>query len=171
VFVSVTTLDPELKRILEPRAPAPAARLRAVRSLRQAGVPAGVLVAPVIPAVTDTEIEAIVDAVVEAGAQSVGYVLLRLPYEVKDLFREWLNTHMPLRAKHVMSIIQSLRGGRDYDSRWGVRQRGEGPFASLIEQRFAAACRRAGLERHRDPRLATRHFRVPPPASGQLNLL
>jgi len=171
VYVSITTLDAALKRTLEPRAPSPAARLQAVRRLRDAGVPVGVLVAPVIPAVNDAELEHIVAACAQAGAKTVGYVLLRLPYEVKDLFREWLETHMPLRAAHVMSLINSMRGGRDNDPRFGTRMKGEGPFADLIRTRFAAACRRHGLARTREVSLSTAHFRVPAPSHGQLSLL
>lgn len=171
VYVSVTTLDARLKRTLEPRAPSPAARLQAVRRLRQAGVPVGVLVAPLIPAVTDAELERILEACAEAGAQSVGYVLLRLPWEVKDLFKEWLDAHMPLRARHVMSLIHAMRNGKDNDPRYGTRMRGEGPYAELIERRFDTACRRFGLSRKREIRLSTDHFRVPPPSTGQLSLL
>ena len=107
----------------------------------------------------------------EAGALSVGYVMLRLPWEVKDLFKEWLQAHMPLRADHVMSLIHSMRNGRDNDPRYGSRMRGEGPIAELIEQRFAAACRRLGLARSREGRLAVDRFRVPEPKTGQLSLL
>jgi DNA repair photolyase len=135
----------------------------------------GVLVAPIIPAVTDAELEHIVAASAQAGAQTVGYVLLRLPWEVKDLFREWLEQHLPLRAKHVMSLIKAMRGGRDNDPRYGTRMRGEGAFADLIERRFAAAARRAGLSRGLETRLSTAHFRVPADDraadSAQLNLL
>jgi len=174
VYVSITTLDAGLKRTLEPRAPSPAARLQAVRRLREAGIPVGVLIAPIIPAVNDAELEHIVAACAQAGAGTVGYVLLRLPYEVKDLFREWLETHMPLRAAHVMSLIQSMRGGRDNDPRFGRRMRGEGPFADLLRTRFAAACKRHGLARTRETSLSTDHFRVPgavDEAGGQLSLL
>lgn len=171
VFVSITTLDAALKRTLEPRAPAPLARLRAVRSLREAGVPVGVLAAPIIPAVNDAELERIIEAAAEAGAHTVGYVLLRLPFEVKDLFREWLQTHLPLRAEHVMSLVQAMRNGRDNDPRFGTRMRGEGPFADLIRRRFETAARRYGLARTREVSLSTGHFRVPEPESGQLKLL
>jgi DNA repair photolyase len=171
VFVSITTLDSELKRTLEPRAPSPAVRLEAVKTLRNAGIPVGVLVAPIIPAVNDAELERIVEACAAAGAQTVGYVLLRLPWEVKDLFREWLEAHLPLRAQHVMSLINAMRGGRDNDPRYGTRMRGEGVFADMIERRFAAARRRAGLASGLETRLATAHFRVPAQDSGQLTLL
>jgi len=144
-LVSVTTLSGSLKRTLEPRTASPAARLRAIRTLSAAGVPVGVMVAPVIPVLTDAELEEILAAAADAGARSAGYVVLRLPYEVKDLFREWLQTHEPLKAKHVMSRMQAMRGGRDYSAQWGVRQRGEGEYAQLLNQRFQAACRKFGL--------------------------
>ena len=144
-LVSVTTLSGELKRTLEPRTASPAARLRAIRTLTQAGVPVGVMVAPVIPVLTDSEMEKILEAAAQAGASSAGYVVLRLPYEVKDLFREWLQEHEPLKAQHVMSRMQAMRGGKDYDSAWGVRQRGTGEYAQLLNMRFQAACRRYGL--------------------------
>jgi DNA repair photolyase len=170
VFVSITTLDTALKRSLEPRAPSPAARLRTVRALTEAGVPVGVLVAPIIPAVNDAELEQIVEASANAGARTCGYVVLRLPHELKDLFREWLDAHMPLRADHVMSLIHDMRGGRDNDPRFGTRMKGEGPIAELIRARFHAACRRHGLSRPRDLRLSTAHFRVAAPATPQLSL-
>jgi DNA repair photolyase len=144
-FISVTTLSGGLKRTLEPRTASPAARLRAVRSLSAAGIPVGVMVAPVIPVLTDSEVESILEAAAAAGAQSAGYVLLRLPYELKDLFREWLDEHEPLKAKHVMSRLHAMRGGRDNDPRWGHRQRGEGEYAELLTKRFKAACARFGL--------------------------
>jgi DNA repair photolyase len=170
-FVSVTTLDPALKRSLEPRAPSPVARLHAVRALQQAGVPIGIFVAPVIPAVNDHEIERILEAGAQAGAGNAGYVLVRLPYEVKTLFREWLDGHMPDRAAHVMSLINAMRGGRDNDPRFGTRMRGSGPFADLIARRFETACRRLGLSRQRGNRLSTAHFLRLPAAGGQLDLL
>jgi DNA repair photolyase len=170
-FVSITTLDAALKRKLEPRAPAPAARLRAVRALREAGVPVGVLVAPVIPAVTDHEIERILAAAAQAGAQTAGYVLIRLPYEVKTLFREWLDAHLPERAEHVMSLIRATRNGRENDPRFGSRMRGEGAYAELIGRRFETACRRLGLLRHRESGLCTQHFRPYHSAENQLTLL
>jgi DNA repair photolyase len=144
-FVSVTTLDDKLKRTLEPRTASPAARLRAIRTLSAAGIPVGVMVAPVIPVLTDSELERILEAAAQAGAKSAGYVLLRLPYELKDLFREWLDEHEPLKAKHVLTRMQAMRSGRDYDSRWGHRQRGQGEYADLLGMRFKAACARHGL--------------------------
>lgn len=144
-LVSVTTLSNDVKRTLEPRTASPAARLRAIRRLSEAGIPVGVMVAPVIPVLTDAEVEHILEAAAAAGAKSAGYVLLRLPYELKDLFREWLDQHEPLKAKHVMSRLQAMRGGRDNDPRWGHRQRGEGEYAQLLARRFTAACARYGL--------------------------
>jgi DNA repair photolyase len=172
VFVSITTLDPDLKRTLEPRAPSPQARLRTVRALNDAGIPVGVLVAPIIPAVNDAEIEKIVEHCAAAGARTCGYVVLRLPYEVKDLFREWLDAHLPLRKEHVMSLVQDMRGGKDNDPRFGTRMKGEGPIAELIRTRFHAACRRHGLGRAREmTTLSTAHFRVPAIETPQLTLL
>ncbi|MFL6619620.1 MAG: PA0069 family radical SAM protein [Povalibacter sp.] len=170
-LISVTTLSNELKRTLEPRTAAPAARLRAIRTLASAGIPVGVMVAPVVPVLTDFEMESILEAASEAGARSAGYVLLRLPYEIKDLFREWLNTHEPLKAKHVMSRMQAMRGGRDYDSSWGKRQRGEGEYAKLLQLRFEAACRRYGLTTGEPFVHNTGLFRVPMTGPEQLTLI
>ena len=169
VMVSVTTLDNRLSAKLEPRASAPARRLECIRRLRAAGVPVGVLLAPVIPAINDAEIERILEAVAEAGALSAGYVLLRLPHEVAPIFREWLAQHRPQRAAHVMSLVQQLRGGRDYDARFGERMRGQGPFAELLSQRFAIAARRLGLDRQR-PELDVTQFRPPTLDSPQGDL-
>lgn len=166
VCVSLTSLDNDLKRVLEPRTAGPAARLRTIRALSKAGVPVTALIAPIIPAVNERELEKLVEAAAENGATRAGYVLLRLPHELKDLFREWLETHMPLRAEHVMSLIRQSRGGRDNDPRFGHRMRGQGPFAELIRTRFAAACRRHGLNRHPAPELDTTRFR-PPELHGQ----
>src|SRR5690606_14242557 len=129
------------------RAAGPEARLKVVRGLSAAGVPTGVMIAPVIPAITDHEIEQIVAAAAEAGAERAGYVMLRLPFAVKTLCRAWLEAHYPQRAAHVMSLIRAMRGGRDNDPRYGARLRGEGPYAQLIEKRFRVACRRHGLPR------------------------
>ncbi|MFO7303982.1 MAG: PA0069 family radical SAM protein [Gammaproteobacteria bacterium] len=171
VFVSITTLSNELKRTLEPRAASPAARLRTIAALAAAGVPVGVMVAPVIPVLTDAELEAILKSAAEAGATSAQYVLLRLPHEVKGLFREWLEANEPLKAKHVMSRLQAMRGGRDYDARWGVRMRGEGEYAQLLRKRFELACARYGL--NRGPRFAHNCSLFTPPVVGsqQLSLL
>jgi DNA repair photolyase len=145
VAISITTLNAETKRSLEPRTASPLARLRAVRELNAAGVPTGVMVAPVIPAITDHEMEAILEAAAAAGARWAGYDLLRLPYEIKDLFRDWLTEHFPDRAAHVMALIQDMRGGRDNDPRFGTRMRGTGPIAELLRNRFKLACKRLDL--------------------------
>ena len=146
VMVSVTTLDPALARLMEPRAPAPARRLQAVRELSAAGVPAGVLTAPMIPAINDGELESLLEASHEAGACSVGYVLLRLPLEIRDLFVEWLEAHFPDRAARVMKLVRETRGGADYESAYGLRQRGRGPYAELLSKRFHLARKRLGLD-------------------------
>ena len=164
VHFSVTTLDNRLSARMEPRASAPHARLRAMREVAAAGIPVGVMAAPVIPMINDHEIEAILEAAREAGAQSAGYVLLRLPHELKDIWREWLQLHHPDRAAHVMSLVQQMRGGRDYDSGFGTRMRGQGPFAQLIEARFTRARRRLGYGRM--PPLDSSRF-GPPPAAGE----
>ena len=170
VLVSVTTLDDTIKRTLEPRTAAPARRLKSIERLSRAGIPVGVLVAPVIPGLTDHEIDAILAACAAAGARSAGYVMLRLPNEVKDLFVEWLRNHHPLRAEHVMSLIRDMRGGRDNDPRFGHRMRGNGPYAQLIRQQFAIACRRHGLAKGERAELATAHFSVPRESTPQLSL-
>jgi DNA repair photolyase len=169
VFVTITTLDRNLKRTLEPRAPDPASRLRAIETLATAGVPVGVMTAPIIPTINDAEMERILEQAAAAGACGAGYVLLRLPYELKDLFKEWLAAHYPLRAEHVMSLIRQSRGGKEYDSGFGSRMRGTGGFADLIARRFALACKRHRLGFDRRLRLTSEHFRVPP-AGGQLGL-
>lgn len=170
VMISITTLDPHTKRVLEPRAGSPEARLRALRQLADAGVPTGVMVAPVIPAITDHELEGILGAAAAAGAQCAAYVLLRLPYEVKDLFREWLEVHYPQRARHVMSLVRELRGGRNNDPTFGTRMRGTGPYAELLRKRFDLACRKLGLDTGRELTADTTRFRPPGPASAQLGL-
>jgi len=171
VYLSVTTLDDDLKRRMEPRAASPRARLAAVRTLSGAGVPVGVMFAPVIPAINDHELEAVVEAAAAAGAGSMGYILLRLPGEVRDLFYEWVGTHFPDRATRVRNRIRDLRGGRDNDPRFGSRMRGAGPWAELLKARFDAACRRAGLSSQDGAPLDTAAFRPPRPDSGQLDLL
>jgi DNA repair photolyase len=171
VFISVTTLDDELKRRMEPRAASPAARLGAVRKLAEAGIPVGIMFAPVIPALNDHELEAIVAAAARAGAGSAAYVLLRLPHEVRGLFYEWLEAHYPDRAARVRSRLREMRGGRDNDPRFGERMRGSGPWAELLRARFATALRRHGLPAGPPPDLDTRQFRPPRPASAQLSLL
>lgn len=169
VGITLTTLDPELKRTLEPRASSPQARLRVMRKLSAAGIPVRVMFSPVIPFVNDAELERVLEAAAEAGASTASYVLLRLPYELKGLFREWLETHMPLRAAHVMSLINQSRGGKDYQAEFGSRMRGSGQFAELIAKRFALARRRYGLE-ERGGGFNPRVFRVPPAAGDQLGL-
>lgn len=170
VAVSLTSLDPEVKRTLEPRTASPQARLRVIRQLSDAGVPVAVMVAPVIPAITDHEMEHLLEAAHEAGARSAGYVLLRLPYEVKTLFREWLAEHYPDRAAHVMSLVNEMRGGRDNDPNFGTRMRGLGPYAQLLRRRFQLACRRLGMNGRGEPALTTSRFRPPVPAGGQFGL-
>jgi DNA repair photolyase len=167
VFVSVTSFDNRLASTLEPRASAPHRRLQAIANLNAAGVPCGVLVAPIIPAVTDRYIEQILEQAASAGARIAGYTMIRLPHELKDLFREWLDVHVPERAAHVMSLIQQMRGGRDNDARFGSRMRGEGVFADLLRQRFELACRQHGLERSRELALDTSRFVAPRPLSPQ----
>jgi DNA repair photolyase len=144
VHVSVTTLDNRLSSRMEPRATAPHARLDTIAKLADAGVPVGVLIAPIIPMITDSELERILEAARSAGAMSAGYVLLRLPHELKEIWREWLRLHFPDRAAHVMSLMRQMHGGKDYDSSFGARMRGTGPFAELIGQRFKKAKQRLG---------------------------
>ena len=161
VMISLTSLDAALKRSLEPRAAGPGTRLRTIRMLHDAGVPVGTLVAPVIPAINDHEIERLVAAAATAGASRAGYVLLRLPHEVAPLFRDWLDTHFPERAEHVMSLVRQSRGGRANDSDFTQRMTGRGVFADMIAKRFRVACRRHGLDpRERFPLDATA-FRRP----------
>jgi DNA repair photolyase len=171
VMVSITSLTDDIKRTLEPRTASPRARLRVIEELSRAGIPVGVLVAPVIPAITDHELEEILAAAAEAGASSAGYVLLRLPHELKIIFREWLQDHYPDRAAHVISLINQARGGKDYDSQFGVRMRGTGPYALLLRARFELAKRKLGLppaaERYD---LDTSKFRPPGAAGPQLTL-
>ena len=169
VALSVTTLDRGLARTMEPRASTPSKRLEAMRRLSEAGVPVSVLTAPIIPAINDHEIEAILAAARDAGAREAGYVLLRLPLEVRDVFSQWLVTHFPDKARHVLSLVRSTRGGKDYDARFGVRQVGEGPFAWLIGRRFEMACARLGFGRRRF-RLDASQFRRPETAGDQLSL-
>jgi DNA repair photolyase len=167
-FVSVTTLDHDIARRMEPRASAPARRIEAIRRLSAAGVPVGVMFAPVIPFLTDDALESVLEAAARAGATQAGYILLRLPYEVKDVFRDWLNHHYPLKAAHVMSRVHAMRGGRDNDPQFRSRMRGEGEFADLLHKRFSIACNRFGLkpsQRHLD---ASKFRR--PSLDGQLDM-
>jgi DNA repair photolyase len=167
--ISVTTLDRALARAMEPRAATPEKRLAAIRGLTDAGCPVTVMFAPVIPGLNDHELEAVLERAAQAGAASAGYVVLRLPLEIKDLFREWLEAARPERAGRVMSLVRQMRHGRDYDMRWTERMKGEGPIAELIATRFAAARRRYGLERPIPP-LDLGRFRVPSAADNQLDL-
>jgi len=169
VAISVTTLDPKLARVMEPRAATPPRRLEALRQLSAADVPTSVMVAPVIPAINDSDIERILDAAALAGVRGAGYVLLRLPLEVRDLFVEWLNANFPDRAAHVMKLIRDMRGGKDYDSQFGSRMTGSGPYAWMIGRRFENACERLGLNKHKAP-LSRSQFRPPFPRAEQLNL-
>jgi DNA repair photolyase len=160
VFLSIATLDHDIARPMEPRASAPARRLEAIRCLTAAGIPTGVVVAPVVPFLTDHDIERVLMAAAEAGATAAGYVLLRLPFEVKEIFKAWLEAHFPLRAEHVMSRVRAMREGRANDPEFGSRMKGTGRFADLLAQRFERACSRLGLDRDRSP-LDTTLFRRP----------
>src|SRR3984885_7904726 len=168
--LSVTTLDRKLARAMEPRAGTPARRLQAIRGLAEAGVPAGGMFGPAIPALNDHEMEAVLAAAKDAGARSAGYVLLRLPLEIKDLFREWLAGERPGRAKHVMALIRSMRGGKDYDSQWNTRMKGTGPYAEMMARRFHLAVKKLGLNQPSKP-LVINSFRRPPRIGDQLSLL
>ena len=168
VFVSIGSLDGEIARTLEPRAAAPYRRVETVRRLSERGVPCGTLVAPIIPFLNDKDMEAVLEAVSEAGARMAGYTLLRLPWEVKDLFKDWLERHYPLKAKHVMARIRDMRGGRDNDPRFGSRMKGKGQFAELLAKRFEIACKRLGLNAGGRKRLDTTKFRRPDPSQGKL---
>ena len=149
VALSITTMDRALARTMEPRASTPTKRLEAIRQLSDAGIPTSVMVAPIVPGLTDQEIEKILDAARAAGAQDAGYVLLRLPLEVSPIFKDWLLRHYPDRYRHVMSLIRSMRDGKDYDSEWGKRMKGSGPYAWQIGRRFEIAARRLGLNARR----------------------
>ncbi len=169
VALSVTTLDPKLARVMEPRAATPPKRLQALHQLSAAGVPTSVMVAPIIPAINDAEIERILDSAAALGVKEAGHVLLRLPLEVRDLFREWLMANFPDRYRHVFKLIRDMRGGRDYDSTWGKRMTGEGPIAWMIGRRFEAACEKLGLNKAKT-RLTTEHFSPPCKPAEQLSL-
>jgi DNA repair photolyase len=173
VFVSIGTLDRTLARKLEPRAASPQRRLDTLRALSSAGVPCGVMVAALIPALNDKTLEHVLEEAAKAGAQEAAYVILRLPNELKHIFKEWLAAHYPERADHVISIVRQMRGGRDNDPRFGERMRGTGNFAELISKRFAIACKRSGLNGHgggrRLPELDCTRF-VPPSPAGQMKL-
>jgi len=169
VFVSITTLDRGLARTMEPRAASPGRRLETLRALKEAGVPAGVLSSPMIPGLNDSELERILEAAAEAGARSAGYVILRLPHELKQLITEWLETHYPLKAKHVLSLLRQMHGGQLYDGEFGKRMKGTGPYAELLRRRFETACRRLGLSRSPVP-LDTSRFEPPRRPGDQLDL-
>ena len=169
VALSVTSLDHKIARTMEPRAATPMRRIDTIRRLSEAGVPTAVLVAPVVPAVTDSEMERILDAAAAAGATEAGYVMLRLPLEIRDLFKEWLLANYPDRYRHVLSLVKELHGGKEYDATFGQRMTGSGPYAWTMARRFEIAVERLGLNR-RQNRLTTRHFTRPPMPGQQLSL-
>ncbi|MGH7096943.1 MAG: PA0069 family radical SAM protein [Stellaceae bacterium] len=170
VMVSVTTLDRALARRMEPRAATPERRLETIAALAAAGVPTGVLAAPMIPALNDHELEAILERARAAGASSAGYTLLRLPHELKTLFREWLEEHFPQKAAHVLSLVAETHGGRLYEARWASRMVGSGPYAEMLRLRFARACNRFGFAPRATLALDTSRFRPPPQQGDQLEL-
>ena len=169
VAVSITTLDRKLARSMEPRAATPDKRLAAVKGLSDAGVPVIVMFAPSIPGLNDHEMEAVLERAAAAGARGAGYVALRLPMEIADLFQEWLASDHPDRASRVMSLIRQMRGGKTYDAQWGKRMKGEGPLAALMSRRFATAKARYGLTMTREP-MDLSQFRIPPQSGGQIDL-
>ncbi|MBN8242120.1 PA0069 family radical SAM protein [Nitratireductor aquimarinus] len=170
VALSVTTLDRKLARTMEPRAATPSRRLETVRALTEAGIPASVMMGPVIPGLTDCEIERILESAATAGAREAGYIILRLPLEVSPIFKEWLLRHAPDRYRHVVSLIRSMRGGKDYDAQWGKRMKGAGPYAWQIGRRFEIAAKRLGLNQEKR-RLRSDLFTPPTPGGEQLMLL
>jgi DNA repair photolyase len=170
VALSITTLEPEVARAMEPRAPRPGRRLAAIRSLSSAGIPVSVMTAPMIPALNDWEMERILEAAREAGATGAGYTLLRMPFEIKDLFTEWLEAHFPGRAKHVLSLMRQSHGGKLYDAQWATRFKGEGKIAEALGLRFRLATKRLGLNKT-GWRLDASQFKVPPRAGDQMRLL
>ncbi|MCX2723776.1 PA0069 family radical SAM protein [Roseibium salinum] len=169
VALSITTLDTKLCRAMEPRASAPHKRLGAVRALSAAGIPTSVMMAPVIPALTDSEIERLLETAAEHGATEAAYILLRLPLEVSELFRDWLLRERPGQYRHVMNLIRAMRGGKDYDAKWGERMRGRGPYADQISKRFSLAAKRFGLNLRRK-KLNTDDFIQPQKGGVQLSL-
>jgi DNA repair photolyase len=169
VGISLTTLDRTLSRKMEPRAATPERRLETIRALTEAGIPVTVMTAPIIPGLNDAEIEALLEAAADAGARHAAYVVLRLPFEIKDLFHEWLAQHVPDRAARVVNLIRDMRGGKDYDARWFERGRGRGAVADMIAQRFARTVRRLGLDETR-PELRTDLFRPIETPDGQMLL-
>jgi DNA repair photolyase len=171
--VTITTLDAQIARTLEPRAATPARRLRTIRALSEAGIPVGVSIAPVIPFVTEPDLERVLEACAEAGATSASYIVLRLPWEVAPLFKDWLAAHFPQRADRVMARVHEMRGGKDYDSSFSSRMKGEGVWADLLKQRFDKAVKRLGLNARRHGILDMSHFKKPvtvAPPSPQMNL-
>ena len=160
IAISVTTLDARLARKMEPRASTPAKRMEALSMLAEAGVPTGVMIAPVIPALNDSEIERILQGAAYAGVTQAGFILLRLPLEIADLFKEWLRENVPDSAEHVMSLIRQMRGGKEYDAEWGTRMKGTGPYAWQIGRRFEIAARKLGLNKIKSD-LDCTAFRVP----------
>ena len=170
VALSVTTLDAKLARTMEPRAATPTRRLETLRALSEAGIPVSAMMAPIIPGLTDQEIERVLDSVASAGAREAGYVILRLPLEVSPIFKEWLLRNHPDRYRHVISLVRSMRGGKDYDSEWGKRMKGAGPYAWQIGRRFEIAARRLGLNVEKRP-LRTDLFKAPGAKAEQLMLL
>jgi DNA repair photolyase len=170
VFISVTTLDRDLARTMEPRASTPELRLKAIAGLHEAGVPVGVSVAPIIPALTDMEIESIIERAAEAGADSANFTLLRLPLEIKDLFIEWLEAHAPLKTKHVMDLVQDIHGGRTYNAEFHERMQGSGAYADLIRQRVQAAAKRFMMEQRYRFNVDCSQFKVPRADSPQGDL-
>ena len=170
VAVSITTLDRTLARRMEPRAATPERRLETIRALSEAGIPASVMAAPMIPGLNDHELEAILEAARDHGASAAGWVLLRLPLEIKDLFTEWLETNAPLRARHVLSLVRDTRHGKHNSAEWGERMRGDGAYADLIGQRFRLALKRLGLDQRERTPLDVSQFRPPPKKGDQLSL-
>ncbi len=169
VGISLTTLDPDLSRKMEPRAPSPKRRLDTIRKLSQAGIPVRVMTSPIVPGLTDPEIEALLKAASEAGATTASWIMLRLPREVSDLWQDWLAEHYPDRVEKIMSRLREMHGGRSYDPRWGHRMRGEGKYAELVSQRFKVYARKLGLAEQAAP-LRTDLFRIPPRPGDQLSL-
>ena len=171
VSISLTTLNQDLKRRMEPRTASPRARLNMLSRLREIGIQPGVMIAPLIPAINDHELESILARASGAGATHADYVVLRLPHELKDIFRTWLKDHYPDRAKHVMNLVQELHGGKDYDPRFGTRRSGRGVFAQLLRKRFEVATRRNGLNMESAASLDRTAFRVPKREGDQFRLV
>jgi DNA repair photolyase len=169
VGISVTTLDAGLSRVMEPRAPGPKRRLATIRRLSEAGVPVRIMASPMVPALSDPELEQILEAGKTAGARTASWIMLRLPREVSPLWQEWLAVHYPDRAKRIMTRLREMHGGKDYDARWGHRMRGEGAYAEMVAHRFAVALKRLGLK-EKAPAMRTDLFQPPRPDSDQLSL-